>query len=146
MSKPTVTMIGAGMIAHDQLLPSLFQLQRIGKIGDLTVCDMRAATVQKLADNEMIRRTFPDSKFRAVPDPAVDINAVDPEAFKKVLAEMPPRQIVVTAVPDNVHFRAIMSALEANQHVMDALADMKSAIDGINTRIDRVLTTPRRAQ
>jgi len=33
---------------------------------------------------------------------------------------------------------------EANQHVMDALTDMKSAIDGINTRIDRVLTTPRR--
>ena len=32
---------------------------------------------------------------------------------------------------------------EANQHVMDALADMKSAIDGINTRFDRVLTAPR---
>lgn len=35
---------------------------------------------------------------------------------------------------------------DANQHVMDALADMKSAIDGINTRIDRVLTPPRRAE
>lgn len=33
---------------------------------------------------------------------------------------------------------------DANQHVMDALVDMKSAVDGINARIDRVLTTPRR--
>ena len=42
------------------------------------------------------------------------------------------------------HYISKSGHREANQHVMDALADMKSAIDGINTRIDRVLTPPRR--
>ena len=26
-------LIGGGMIAHDQLLPSLYQLQRLGRLG-----------------------------------------------------------------------------------------------------------------
>jgi glucose-6-phosphate 1-dehydrogenase len=33
----SVTVIGGGMITHDQLLPSLYQLQREGTIGENAV-------------------------------------------------------------------------------------------------------------
>ena len=35
--KPVVAVLGGGMITHDQLLPSFYQLQRIGVIGDILV-------------------------------------------------------------------------------------------------------------
>ena len=40
-NKPQVTVVGGGMITHDQILPSLYQLQRVGRIGDVTVCASR---------------------------------------------------------------------------------------------------------
>jgi len=46
---PEVTIVGAGMIVHDQLLPALYQLQRLGRIGEITVCDARRSAVEGLA-------------------------------------------------------------------------------------------------
>ena len=54
-----VLMVGGGMITHDQILPSLFQMQRLGQIGDITVVAQRRSTVESLAANETIRRAFP---------------------------------------------------------------------------------------
>jgi glycine/D-amino acid oxidase-like deaminating enzyme len=36
-----VTVIGGGMITHDQILPSLYQLQRLGAISSIAVCSHR---------------------------------------------------------------------------------------------------------
>lgn len=36
-----VTVIGGGMITHDQILPSLYQLQRLGAISSIAVCAQR---------------------------------------------------------------------------------------------------------
>jgi predicted dehydrogenase len=38
--------------------------------------------------------------------------------YKDVLAKLPARQIAVIALPDHLHYEAIMTALHANQHVL----------------------------
>ena len=106
MAQPSVLMIGGGMIAHDQILPSLYQLQRIGLIGDVTVCARKPATLAALAENDMILRAFPGQSFRAV------------HAYDAALAALAPRQIVIVATPDQVHYEHVMTALRHNQHVI----------------------------
>ncbi len=114
----TVTMIGGGMIAHDQILPSLYQLQRLGQIGEITVCAQHASTVKALANNETIRGAFPGHTFRPLPDPAVNPTAKDAGGFRRAIAALPPRQLVIAAVPDQFHHEVVMTALRADQHVI----------------------------
>ena len=109
-----VLLIGGGMIAHDQILPSLFQLQRLARIGDITVVAQRRTTVEALAANETIRRAFPGHTFRALPV----TDGRHPELYKKAIADMEPRQIAIVAVPDQLHHEVILHALRAEQHVM----------------------------
>jgi len=114
--QPEVTIVGAGMIVHDQLLPSLYQLQRLGRIGKITVCDARRRAVEGLAKAEDIVRAFPERAFRAYPDSG-DLDTLQPDVSRKVIEAMPPRQIVVAAVPDQLHYSVIMTALRNNQNV-----------------------------
>ena len=65
----------------------------------------------------MLRRAFPGQIFRAYPDLGGDLDKPQPDLFREVLAKMPPRNMVVVAVPDQLHFDAIMTALQADQHV-----------------------------
>ena len=53
-----VTLVGGGMIAHDQILPSLYQLQRLGLIGDISVCAQHGRTLQALASSATIRQAW----------------------------------------------------------------------------------------
>ena len=48
-SNTPVLLIGAGMIAHDQVLPALLQMLREGAVGDVRVCSQRTASVEGLA-------------------------------------------------------------------------------------------------
>jgi D-galacturonate reductase len=114
--QPEVVVVGAGMIVHDQLLPSLYQLQRLGRIGQITVCGTRRRSVEALAKAEGIVKAFPGLSFRAYPDSG-DPDASQPDLFRKVVQATPPGQIVVAAVPDQLHFDVIMTALRHNQHV-----------------------------
>jgi D-galacturonate reductase len=111
--KPQVTIIGGGMITHDQILPSLYHMQRSGAIGDITVSASRPATIQALAAAEPILRAFPGQTFRGLPQSG----ATQPELYRDTIQRMPPRQIVVAAVPDQLHFDVIMTALDHDQHV-----------------------------
>jgi D-galacturonate reductase len=104
--KPAVTIIGGGMITHDQLLPSIWQLQRLGVVGDVTVCALNDPPLLALRDSETLRRAFPDRSFTPTTQP-----------YAEVLAQIRPRNIVVVAVPDQVHFDAVMQSLKADQHV-----------------------------
>src|SRR5438552_3683118 len=115
-SKPQVTVVGGGMITHDQILPSLYQLQRVGRIGDVTVCASRRQTVESLAKAEGIASAFPGHSFRAFPE-AGDSAKVQPELYRSVIESMPPRQIVIAAVPDQLHYDVIMAALRHDQHL-----------------------------
>jgi D-galacturonate reductase len=98
--------VGGGMITHDQLLPSLYQLRRLGRIGDIRVCARSAATLQKLAASEVTRAAFPGQTFEPCAGP-----------FEAVLNSMAPRQLAVVAVPDPVHRDVILAALHADLHV-----------------------------
>jgi predicted dehydrogenase len=111
---PRVCVIGGGMIVHDQILPSLYQLQRQGTIGAIDVCASRHETVRNLAEAETLRRAFPGQSFRMHPDAPGD---PEPELYRSVIAALPPRQIVVVAVPDQLHCDVVMQALGHNQHV-----------------------------
>ena len=64
---PRVLVIGGGMIVHDQILPSLYQLQRLGRVGEIAVCASQYQTVKRLAEAETIRRAFPGQTFRMLP-------------------------------------------------------------------------------
>jgi D-galacturonate reductase len=113
MIRPQVTIVGGGMITHDQILPTLYHMQRLGAIGEITVCASRPATVQALAAAESLLLAFPGQTFRGLPESGDR----QPELYRETIRRMPPRQIVVAAVPDQLHFDVIMAALDHDQHV-----------------------------
>lgn len=102
------------MIVHDQILPSFYQLQRLGRIGAISVCASTHDTLRKLADAETIRRAFPGQSFRMLPEAP---GPRQPELYREALAQLPPRQIVVIALPDQLHHEVILEALRRDQHV-----------------------------
>ena len=116
-SDTPVLLIGAGMIAHDQVLPALLQMRREGAIGEVTVCSQRNRSVAALAKAPAIRRAFPDVDFRAALDPAASLDEPRPQHYQSVLADLPERSVVVVAVPDQLHRQIVLDALRANQHV-----------------------------
>ena len=65
--QPDVLIIGAGMITHDLILPSLYHLQRIGEIGEITVCATSSRNIRILKESPEIREAFPQQDFRAMP-------------------------------------------------------------------------------
>jgi predicted dehydrogenase len=106
------------MIAHDQILPSLYQLQRLGRIGPIAVCSQHGRTVRALADSAVLRRAFPSSRFEAWPGLDADPDAAHHDLYRQAIATLPPRNLVVVALPDHLHFAAVLTALEHDQHVI----------------------------
>src|SRR5579884_4081583 len=117
VSAPAVVLIGAGMIAHDQILPSLYHLQRQGLIGEISVCASRSGSLKKLAGASIFRRAFPGQSFRPYPDFSVDPDEPHPNLFREVIGRMEAGGIAVVAVPDPLHLEVIMAALRAGLHV-----------------------------
>ncbi len=111
-----VSVIGGGMITHDQILPSLLQLQRLGVIGEITVTASRPATLKALAGVPIWQRAFPGQSFRLTPSPS-DSTESSPDLYREVIRSLPPRQIVVAAVPDQLHYDVVTEALRHDQHV-----------------------------
>ena len=111
-----VTIVGGGMITNDLILPSVYHLQRLGVVGQITIAGRTAPPLKALKENAEIRDAFPGQDFTAVPAATTPGNF--PESYKTVLAKMPPRQAVIVAVPDWLHYPVVMDALHANQHVL----------------------------
>jgi predicted dehydrogenase len=119
MTKPIdVTIVGGGMITHDQLLPSIYQLQRMGLVGRIAVCALNSAPLRPLKASEEYRQAFPGQDFIAHPAETEDPAKRFPDLYKDVVAAMPKRQAVVVAVPDELHYDAVMEALRNDQHVL----------------------------
>ena len=59
--------VGGGMITHDQILPSLYHLQRRGQIGPIQVCALNSAPLRELAEshprNAVIRNLYAIALF-----------------------------------------------------------------------------------
>ena len=102
-----VTILGGGMITHDQILPSLFQLQRLGVVEEIAVCSRSESTLQSLADSAILREAFPGQSF-------VPLTG----SFEQIIPKVTPRNLAVIALPDHLHFDASLAALEAAQHLL----------------------------
>jgi len=118
-SKLDVLIIGGGMITQVQILPSLYHLQRTRVIGDIAVSALNGAPLRVLAEDETLKNAFPGSAFTPYPDfTQVDPAEEFPHLFEEVLAQRAERRIVFVALPDQLHYRAVTKALEADQHVL----------------------------
>ena len=105
------------MIAHDQILPALLQMRREGAIGPVSVCSQRNRSVHALARAPALRRAFPDVIFEPVLAPDATAHERRPGHYKRALAALPERSVVVVAVPDQLHHEVVLECLRANQHV-----------------------------
>lgn len=94
-----VLVIGGGMIAHDQILPSLLHLRNTQRLSQISVCATRQSTANAL------RQAFP----------GVHSLVCD---YREQIRVLPPRSIVFIATPDHLHFHMTMDALEAGHHVL----------------------------
>ena len=112
-----VTIIGGGMIVHDQILPSIYHLQRLGKVGQIAVV---ATGTKRLAQlkNPRFERAFPGQSFLAYPALDEQDEKRYPQLWRDVVAKLSPHNIVVVATPDELHFEMVNYALEHNQHVL----------------------------
>jgi len=119
MSKPIdVTIVGGGMITNDLLLPAIYHLQRTGAVAAIKVCALNSPPLRALKENETLAQAFPGQEFTAHPSLSEPPDRVYPDLYKKVIAEMPPRQAVVVAVPDQFHYETVLEALRHDQHVL----------------------------
>ena len=115
MQKPQVTIVGGGMITQVQILPSLYQLQRIGLLGEISICALNTPPLRALAEDSTLLNAFPGHGFKSYPDfRKVKAEETFPDLYKQVIADMPKRNVVVVAVPDQLHYKIIKEALAAD--------------------------------
>jgi predicted dehydrogenase len=113
-----VTIVGGGMITHDLILPSLYHLQRTGIVSNINICSLNSAPLKILGNSKEIKEAFPGMEFHAYPPLSTPESEQYPDLYKEVITQMKPRQIVVVAMPDQLHYPVIMEALNNNQHVL----------------------------
>src|SRR5262245_7999516 len=118
MSAIDITIVGGGMIVHDQILPSLYHLQRTGVVGQISVCATSTARMRDLIDDKEIRDGFPGQSFTAHPALTEPPNKRFDDLYKQVVPKMRPRQMVIVATPDPLHFSMVDFCLRHDQHVM----------------------------
>ena len=112
-----LTILGAGMIVYDQVLPSVYQLQREGRIGAIRIAASRTTRLRELVDARF-QAAFPGQTFEAFPALTEPEGRVLPDAWKQVVSAMRPRQVVIVATPDELHEEMVTFALAHDQHVV----------------------------
>ncbi|MCU0785431.1 MAG: Gfo/Idh/MocA family oxidoreductase [Verrucomicrobia bacterium] len=110
--------IGGGMITNDLILPSVYHLQRLGRVGKISVCALNSAPLRALRDSAELKQAFPGQDFTPLPAFAKPPDEMFPDIFKEALARLAPRQAVIVAVPDQFHYEIVKTALKHNQHVL----------------------------
>jgi D-galacturonate reductase len=118
MSALDVVIIGGGMITYDLLLPSVYHLQRTGYVNNIKVCALDSAPLKALKSSKEIQEAFPNQDFEAFPPLTEPEKNKFPGLYKEVIAKMKPRQLVVVAMPDQLHYEVVMEALKHEQHIL----------------------------
>jgi predicted dehydrogenase len=113
-----VVIIGGGMITYDLLLPAVYHLQRTGYVNKIKICALDSAPLKALKNSKEIKEAFPGQDFEAFPSVKEPEKNKYPELYKEVIAKMKPRQIVIVAMPDQLHYPVVMEALKHNQHIL----------------------------
>ncbi|UCF15126.1 MAG: hypothetical protein JSW59_17090, partial [Phycisphaerales bacterium] len=57
-NKPQVCIVGGGMITQVQILPSIYQLQRLGIVGETSICALNSAPLSALAQDKTLGKAF----------------------------------------------------------------------------------------
>jgi predicted dehydrogenase len=109
-----VLIVGGGMITHDQILPSVWQMQRNGRVRRLAVCALNYSALQALAGSSTMQEAFPGQTFDWWPS---QDGPAQPDLYRDAIASLAPGNVVVVAVPDQLHFKVVMTALEHRQNV-----------------------------
>lgn len=112
-----VLIIGAGMIVNDQILPSLYHLQRLGEVGDIGIVATSSARL-KLLVSEQFEQAFPGQRFSAHPALESPATPANPDRWREALAALPPHNLVVVATPDDAHDEMVRAALAHQQHAL----------------------------
>jgi D-galacturonate reductase len=118
MAKPEILIVGGGMITQVQILPSIYHLQRQGVVGDISICALNSRPLKVLAEDETLKKAFPEQSFKAWPSLDSESDKEQPDLFKKAIAELPEHSIVIVAMPDQLHHKVIKEAVANNQHIM----------------------------
>ncbi len=113
-----VVIIGGGMITYDLLLPTVYHLQRTGYVKNIKICALDSSPLKALKNSKEIKEAFPGQDFEAFPSVEEPEENKFPELYKEIIAKMKPRQIVIVAMPDQLHYPVIMEALKHNQHIL----------------------------
>src|SRR5436190_2143348 len=116
-SQPDVLVIGAGMIVYDQILPSLYHLQRLGQIGELSIVATSAKHIKKLI-SERFAQAFPGQQFKAFP--SINCSEMDRniDLWRERVSSLPSQSLVVVATPDETHDSMVRHAIACDQHVL----------------------------
>ena len=124
--------IGGGMISREVVLPTLFQLQRSGEIGEISVCSRRGRTLAGL------REMYPNQPFRSYPEESADPEESFPDLYKQAIEDLPEGGMVLVATPDHLHTPVVLHALEHGKHCVvqkplclktDELFAIKNTVD-----------------
>jgi len=91
-----VTIVGGGMITHDQILPSIYHLQRQGQVGPIRICAINSPPLKALAEAPRFAEAFPGQSFEAFPALTEKPDKVFPDLFQEVIAKMAPRRSAST--------------------------------------------------
>ena len=105
------------MITQVQILPSFYQLQRLGVVGDIHICALDSAPLKTLAEDQALKNAFPGQSFISHPSLDTDPAKKFPDLFRDVIAKMPKHNIVVVAMPDQLHYMVIQEAIKHDQHI-----------------------------
>ena len=111
LERPQVLIVGGGMITHDQILPSLLHLQQLG-----VVCGSRCRRTARRDDSRKLQGAFPGRDFSTfIPSDG----APQPDLYKEQIARHAAAETSsMVALPDQLHYEAVMTALEHGQHVL----------------------------
>ena len=116
-TKPEIVIVGGGMITQVQILPAIYHLQRNGVVGNIKICALNSTPLKTIAQDSKLQKAFPGQSFEAYP--SLDTKAEEnfPDIFKDVIGKLPEGNIVVIAVPDQLHYSVVKTALDNNQHI-----------------------------
>ncbi|MFC1461673.1 Gfo/Idh/MocA family protein, partial [Verrucomicrobiota bacterium] len=99
-------------------LPSIYHLQRTGVVGRISICALDNPPLRTLGESKDLEQAFPGQDFTPYPSLSESPNKKFPDLYKDVIAEMQPHQMVVVAMPDQLHYPVLMEALYHNQHIL----------------------------
>ena len=87
-------------------------------VDQISICALDSAPLKLLMNSSEIKEAFPGQQFHAYPPVKEPSEKKFPDLYMEVISKMQPRQMVVVALPDPLHYGAILNALDHDQHVL----------------------------